>query len=114
MKVSMRGCRFVVSEHLWPAILDLKAINDRIYTRRLQGRWFNISLISVYAPKKEASDDKDAFYVPGQDLKVILGYLNAKVGKYDDVTIVAGKYNQNKKQQRPPSGCCLIHSFEVV
>jgi hypothetical protein len=59
----------------------------------LRGRWCNIIVINVHAPCEDKSDDiKDSFYeelgrvfdqFPTYDMKILLGYFNAKVGRED-------------------------------
>ena len=57
---------------------------------RLRGKFYNISLVSIYAPTEDSEDeDKDQFYtlldelvgkLPSFGLKIILGDMKAKVG----------------------------------
>jgi exonuclease III len=59
----------------------------------LRGRWFHIIVLNVYAPTEDKSDDvKDSFYeelerifdkFPKYHMKILLGDLNAKVGRED-------------------------------
>ena len=85
------GTGFAVGPRLEPAIMDFKAINDRLCTLRMRGKFFNISLINVHAPTEDKEEEeKDLFYgrlartidaCPRHDLKIILGDFNAKVGR---------------------------------
>jgi hypothetical protein len=62
-----------------------------MWTLRIKARFFNITFICVQAPTEEADDeDKGRFYeklkatydwVPGYDVKIVLGDTNAKIGK---------------------------------
>ena len=57
----------------------------------LRGRWCNIIVLNVHAPREEKSDSsKDSFYeelvqvfdhFPKYDMKILLGDFNAKVGR---------------------------------
>jgi hypothetical protein len=57
----------------------------------LRGRWFHIIVLNVHAPTEDKTDDvKDSFYeeverifdkFPKYHMKILLGDLNAKVGK---------------------------------
>jgi hypothetical protein len=59
----------------------------------LRGRWFNIIVLNVHAPKEDKTDDvKDSFYeemerifdkFPIYHMKILLGDFNAKVGRED-------------------------------
>ena len=59
--------------------------------RVLRGRWCNIIVLNVHAPREEKSDGaKDSFYeeleqvfdhFPTYHMKILLGHFNAKVGR---------------------------------
>lgn len=95
------GVAFAVRNNLDSAVIDFKAINQRLCTIRLKGRFKNISLVCIYAPIENADDDiKDDFYetleealnkLPNYDIKIILGDANAHVGKERIWHNVAGK-----------------------
>ena len=80
------GTGFAAGPRLEPAIMDFKAINDRLSTLRMQGKFFNISLINVHASTEDKEEEeKDLFYgrlariidvCPRHDLKIILGDFN--------------------------------------
>ena len=82
---------FAVGPRLNPAIMDCKAINDKLCTLRMRGKFYNISFINVHAPTEEKEEEeKDVFYgrlartinaCPRHDLIIIRGDFNAKVGK---------------------------------
>ena len=56
------GTGFAVDPRLKPAIMDFKAINDRLCPLRMRGKFFNISLINVHAPTEEKEEEeKDLF-----------------------------------------------------
>lgn len=68
-----------------------KPISNRMVSARLKGKHINITLIRCYASKDDSSDeDKDKSYSQLQaesektswrDLVVIMGELNAQVGR---------------------------------
>jgi len=80
-----------VSKEYKGAILEFKPINERICTLRIRARLFNITLICVHAPTEETGEEvKDRFYeelenvyngAAGHDVKMILGDMNAKIGR---------------------------------
>lgn len=85
------GTGFLVHRKYKQAVIDFKAVNDRICTLRLKGKFFNLHLISVHAPTEHKDDEeKNTFYdklegvvdgIQGHDIKIILGDLNVKIGK---------------------------------
>jgi hypothetical protein len=70
-------------------------------TLRKKGKILNMTLIIVHAPTEEKEDKiKDEFYAqltgicvhqPGHDIKIILGDLNAKIGREEFYQSIAGK-----------------------
>jgi hypothetical protein len=66
----------------------------------LRGRWFHIIVLNVHAPTEDKTDDaKDSFYeelehifdkFPKYHMKILLGNLNAKVGREDIVKQTIG------------------------
>lgn len=66
-------------------------------------RFYNISMINVYAPTEDKDDNlKDEFYnklervldaLPSNDVKIILGDLNAKVGKQEEFRSIVGRHS---------------------
>jgi len=72
------------------SLLGYNPISNRILTVRLAGKPWNLTLIQVYAPTNQATDqEKDNFYtclqgvysqVPKQDTVLLSGDFNAKIG----------------------------------
>lgn len=72
-------------------IIDFTPISPRMSCLRIKGKFFNISLINAHAPTENKEDKhKDQFYdelecvydrCPRNDIKIIIGDLNAKIGK---------------------------------
>jgi hypothetical protein len=68
---------------------------------------FNDSIICVHAPTEEKNEkEKDAFYgdldntyeeCPWRDVKIIIGDLNAMIGREDIYTLTIGKYSGHSK-----------------
>ena len=73
------------------AILGCNPISDRLITIELQGHPMNMTIFQVYAPTSTADPEEiECFYaelqthinnVPGQDILIIMGDWNAKVGE---------------------------------
>lgn len=71
-------------------------MNDRFNKLRVRSKYFNIKLFSVHAPTGEKEVEiKDAFHdkleevyniTPRNDMKIILGNLNAKIGQEEEFT----------------------------
>ncbi|KAF0682285.1 craniofacial development protein 2-like, partial [Aphis craccivora] len=80
------GVGFAVSEPILTHVKTFQAINERICYIRLTGHIFDIVIINCYAPTEEKGEDiKESFYSMGLILnycvKIVLGDLNAKVGR---------------------------------
>jgi len=82
---------FAVHKSIVPVIKEFKDINPIISVLIIEAQWFNISFISVHSPTMDKpQEDKDTFYeelentlnsIPNNRIQIILGDLNAKVGK---------------------------------
>ena len=72
------------------AVIGYNPINERIMTVRLNAKPVNITLCQVYAPTSAADEvEIETFYgslqdildsAPSQDVKIVMGDFNAKVG----------------------------------
>ena len=80
----------MVNKRVRNAVLGCNLKNDRMISVRLQGKPFNITVIQVYAPTRNAEEaEVEGFYedlqvllelTPQKDVLLIIGDLNAKVG----------------------------------
>ena len=87
------GVGFVVIGKQMKWVMRWKPISDRICVFRIRDKFFNYSLINIYAPTNDKSDDvKDAFYesldktydeCPKHDVKIVIGDANAQIGTED-------------------------------
>ena len=92
----------MVKKEIEKNIMSFIPINEKICTIRLKGKFHNITLINVHAPTEEKMEgEKDKFYddlqrtferVPKHDAVLILGDLNAKIGKEKAYENVTGKH----------------------
>jgi hydroxypyruvate isomerase len=83
---------------------------------RIKGRCNNLSIISACAPTEEKTDEeKEKFYedlqlvhnkIPRHGIVIILGDLNAKIGKEDEYQNVAGKHTLHEISNRNSEWVC--------
>ena len=86
-----RGVALFLAKGLEKCLIDWEPVNERIIRGRLYGKQLNTTTIQIYAPTNEADpEDKEEFYeqlskitekVPRQDLLIVMGDANAKVGR---------------------------------
>ena len=86
-----RGVAILMTDQIRKSLIEWKPINDRLLTARFYSTYTKLSIIACYAPTEVAEDDdKNIFYdklqeaiesTPRHDILIILGDLNAKVGK---------------------------------
>ena len=97
------GTGFMVIGRARNAVVGFTPVNERICTLRIRGKFFNYTLINVYAPTEEKDNEaKELFYeklvkvydgAPNRDIKIILGDLNAKMGCEVYYRPTIGKYS---------------------
>ena len=86
------GVAFIVHKDLRQAVIDFTPRNERMCIIRLKmGSKKNLTLINIHAPTNEKDDTiKDLFYdeldmvydsAPNNDIKIVLGDFNAKIGR---------------------------------
>lgn len=93
---------FIISRSMREHLLEFDPVNERICKMRIKGKFRNVSLLSVHAPTEEKSDDeKESFYedlerecnkIQNYDQLIILGDLNAKIGREEELKTIAGKH----------------------
>ena len=82
---------FLVSKRVKHVVMDFRAVNERICSLRLRGRFINIRFTNCHAPTEEKEArvtgnfyrNLERIYETActHDIKVILGDFNAKIGK---------------------------------
>ncbi len=91
------------------SVMGFWAISERVILVKFKGHPFNVSIIQVYAPTSENTDDEiETFYEDldqakrqcrSQEILLIMGDLNAKVGRGREGNIVGphglGTRNEN-------------------
>uniref|UniRef100_W6NF69 Endonuclease exonuclease phosphatase domain containing protein n=1 Tax=Haemonchus contortus TaxID=6289 RepID=W6NF69_HAECO len=86
-----RGVGIVLSKRAAEALVGWRPVSERIITARFVTRHTRITVVQVYAPTEDTSEElKDSFYeqlqdivddVPRRDLKLIIGDFNAKLSQ---------------------------------
>jgi hypothetical protein len=111
------GTGFVIHKKVKHLIMDFQPKSPRMCWLRIRGKFFNYSIINVHTPTEDKSDnEKDAFYdglrnlydaSPKHDVKLIIGDLNAQIGKEAIYHPTVGKeaYHQESNE----NGKRLIH-----
>ena len=111
------GVAIVVNKRVRNAVLGCNLKNDRKISVGFQGKPFNSTVIQVYAPTTNAKEAEiEQFYedlqdllelTPKQDVLVIIGAWNAKVGSHE-IPGITGKFSlgvQNEAGQRLTEFC---------
>lgn len=86
-----RGVGFLLNSTAKAALLGYKPVNSRIIAARFSGQPLNLSVVQIYAPTADSTDeDIEEFYggleetlreLPRKDIKIICGDWNAKIGR---------------------------------
>ena len=96
------GTGFMIQKSAINKILGFEPISDRICKLRVKGKFYNMTLINIYAPTEDKDDEtKEQFYeelqrtqdrAPKHDVKIIIGDMNAKLGKEKVFSQVIGRH----------------------
>ena len=88
------GVGFFLSKKAYSALEEFDPISSRIAKIRLNAKWFKVSILCLHAHTEVTADqDKDEWYdqvqhiidhIPRHDVLIILGDMNAKVGREMD------------------------------
>jgi len=81
---------FLLSKRAREALLSCKSVSDRVMVAKFQARPFNMSVVHVYAPTSDGTDEQVKQFhadlettlndTPKKDIVIIAGDWNAKVG----------------------------------
>jgi exonuclease III len=99
------GTGFLYTGCVTQCILGFEPINEGMCKLRMKGKFYNMTIISVYAPtedeNKRNAEDVEVFYnklsdvcdeTPRNDAFILLGDFNAKIGKEHLNKSVAGRH----------------------
>ena len=103
------GVGMLLKKHHSKCVLGFWAVNERIMLIKLKSKPFNIAIIQVYAPTSNSTDEEiDKFYedldktkkqCKSQEVVILMGDLNAKVGN-QMVENVTGKHSLGTLNER--------------
>ena len=104
------GTGFIIQKLAVNKVLGFEPISDRICKLRVKGKFHNITLINIYAPTEDKEENiKEQFYeelqrtqyeFPKHDLTVILGDMNAKLGKEKTFSQVVGRHTLHNSSNK--------------
>jgi len=104
-----RGVGIILDNERGMALKGYWAISDRVLLVRLNGKPFDISVIQVYAPTSNSTEEEvETFYnelelaksyCKSQDILIVQGDFNAKVGNQSEEK-TAGPYGLGERNER--------------
>ena len=99
-RTGQAGTGFLIHQRIIKYVIGVEFQNERLSKLRLKGKFNNITLINVYAPTEEKTDEiKEQFYndlqhvidnIPKSDTIIVMGDFNAKLGKEQVFRTVSG------------------------
>ena len=116
-EVHERGVAIIFDENTAKSLKGWMGISDRVIVARLKGNPFDVGIIQVYAPTASHDDDaienfyedldKAMEYLKSQDVKIVMGDFNAKVGneRREDIVGPWGLGNRNERGERLINWC---------
>jgi exonuclease III len=109
-KTDQADTGFLLMKKIQKHIISYELHNERLYKLRVKGKYNNIKLINAYAPTEDETEEiKEQFYddlqsivdkVPKSDLTIMLGDVNAKLGKELAYKKITGKYTLHEETNR--------------
>ena len=110
-KEHKHGVGLLLSNVFARSVFGFHGISDRIIIVKLFSKPFNLSIIQVYAPTSANSEEEiEAFYndlddaykqCDSQEMIVVMGDLNAKVGtEQDSQKVVVGQHGLGERNER--------------
>ncbi|KAK2701591.1 hypothetical protein QYM36_019768, partial [Artemia franciscana] len=104
----LHGVGFIMNQRTRNALLEWEPVSCRLARIRLKGNPANVSIISTYAPTRDATETtKDDFYgelqqlsssIAARDYLIVAGDFNARVGPSDQtIRQILGKCGQGHR-----------------
>ncbi|XP_042864337.1 uncharacterized protein LOC122248391 [Penaeus japonicus] len=102
------GVAVILGKEASKALIGYSPISDRNLKLRIQAKPHNITIVQCYAPTSTANEDEiNSFYDSLQEtidsipnLQVIMGDMNAKVGKNSTPNKTCGRFGLGEKNER--------------
>ena len=117
-KTGQPGTGFILLKKMQNDVIGFEPHNERLCKIRIKGKYNNITLINVYAPTEDHTEEtKEEFYdnleylldkTPKSDTIIILGDVNAQLGKKRLYKEVTGERNLHEETNR---NCELLCDF---
>jgi len=95
------GVGFLINDSILSNVKNFTAINERLCIIQIKGKIWDIALLNCYAPTEDKNNDaKSEFYerledaydsLPGNTVKIIVGDLNAQIGREPNYRLTIGK-----------------------
>ena len=104
------GVGVLITKQVAKLMVGFHALSDRVLILKIATKPFNIVIIQVYAPRSTSSDDDiEQFYNDldnahkkggSQDMTIVMGDLNAKVGNERDPLLeVVGRHGLDSRNE---------------
>jgi len=104
------GTGFIILGGVINNIIGFEAVSERLCKIRIKSKYNNMTMINTYAPTEDKVDaEKEKFYedlqtvidrTPKSDTILVLGDVNAKLGKEDVYRGVSGKHTLHEISNR--------------
>ncbi len=121
------GVGLLLNKRVSKSVMGYYALSDRILLVKLFSKPFNVSIIQLYAPTSACSDDDiEQFYddlnkaykhCGSQDVIVVMGDLNAKVGnEQDPMKEIVGPHGLGERNERGDMWVdwCVAHNQVIM
>jgi exonuclease III len=115
------GVGFIIKRSLEYSIIDFEPINSRLCKTRIKGKFYNTTIVNVYAATESAKEErKERFYedmnrccdqIPKHDKLLVLVEFNAKIGKVKANQSVARQHTIHEETSE--NGLILYHFAEA-
>jgi len=109
-KTGQAGTGFLLRKKIQKHIISYELHNECLCKVRIKGKYNNITLKNAYAPTEDKTEEiKEQFYddlqimvdkVPKSDLTIILGDVNAKLGKEPAYQKLTGEHTLHEEINR--------------
>ena len=110
-KEHKHGAGVLLNKTIARSVIGFLALSDRVLLVKLLSKPFNLSIVQVYAPTSARSEEEiEKFYSDlddahkacgSQDMVIVMGDMNAKVGREQDpLREVVGRFGLGQRNER--------------